>query len=53
MRPRLPIDGTEGAGIGLAIVKRIVELHGTSIQARTEVNVGTEFAFTLDANDST
>ena len=47
------IDGTQGAGIGLAIVKRIVELHDTSIHVRSEVNVGTEFAFSLHANGST
>ena len=47
------IDGSQGAGIGLAIVKRIVELHDSSIHVRSEVNVGTEFAFTLHANGST
>lgn len=35
------------AGLGLAIVKRIVELHGSRIEVKSQVNVGTEFYFTL------
>jgi two-component system, OmpR family, sensor kinase len=34
-----------GAGLGLAIAKRILELHGTSLHAQSKVNVGTTFAF--------
>jgi signal transduction histidine kinase len=34
-----------GAGLGLAIAKRILELHGASLEARSRVNAGTTFVF--------
>ncbi|HET8797494.1 MAG TPA: ATP-binding protein [Thermoanaerobaculia bacterium] len=34
-----------GAGLGLAIAKRILELHGTMLYADSRVRVGTTFAF--------
>ena len=34
-----------GAGLGLAIAKRILELHGSSLQAQSRVNAGTTFTF--------
>lgn len=36
-----------GAGLGLAISKRILELHGSTIQAFSRVDQGTEFRFNL------
>ncbi len=36
-----------GTGLGLAIVKHIIEAHGQTISARSSVNEGTSFAFTL------
>jgi len=36
-----------GAGLGLAISKRILELHGSTIQAFSRINQGTEFRFDL------
>ena len=42
--PRRPSDS---AGLGLTIVKRILQLHGSEVQVRSEMNVGTTFTFTL------
>jgi signal transduction histidine kinase len=36
-----------GAGLGLAISKRILELHGSSIEAHSVLNGGTTFTFYL------
>lgn len=41
-------DATDtGAGMGLAIVKRIIELHGGKIRVTTEQNVGSTFRLML------
>ncbi|MBR9855968.1 MAG: sensor histidine kinase [Algicola sp.] len=37
-----------GSGLGLAIVKHIVEAHGEKIYVESEVDVGSEFSFTLE-----
>ncbi|CUS38847.1 ATP-binding protein [Candidatus Nitrospira nitrificans] len=37
----------KGAGLGLAITKRILELHGSAIEVQSVVNQGTTFVFHL------
>jgi signal transduction histidine kinase len=38
-----------GTGLGLALVRKIIEAHGSTIRLRTEIDQGSEFEFLLYA----
>jgi two-component system, OmpR family, sensor kinase len=40
-------DSNSDSGLGLAIAKRILDLHGSGLEVTSSVNAGTTFAFTL------
>ncbi len=40
-----------GAGLGLAIAKRIFELHGSNLSVKSALNKGTTFHFTLPTSE--
>lgn len=39
-----------GTGIGLAVCKKIIEMHGGKIRVQSDLNKGAEFIFTLPKN---
>ncbi|MBR9999983.1 MAG: tetratricopeptide repeat protein [Cyclobacteriaceae bacterium] len=45
------VDGTSGTGIGLALVKELIELHNGSISVKSEEGAGTEFFIRLPMKD--
>jgi len=47
-----PCDGIENTGIGLSIVKKIVEQNGGSVYVTSEVGKGSTFVFTLPKQNS-
>ena len=45
-------DTSDGVGLGLAITKGIVELHGGNIDVRSKIGEGTSFTVRLPAVNS-
>jgi two-component system phosphate regulon sensor histidine kinase PhoR len=47
------VEGTEGgSGLGLSIVKHIIEAHDEKIYVDSTYGVGSEFSFTLENKSS-
>jgi signal transduction histidine kinase len=46
-KSRAPEEEKGGAGLGLAIAQKIVELHGSALRVRSTINRGTTFDFRL------
>jgi signal transduction histidine kinase len=42
-----------GTGLGLALVKRFVEMHGGTITVRSELGHGSDFSFILPCRQDT
>ena len=45
-------ESSESAGLGLAIVRKILELHGSRISVSSQLGSGTRFEFDLPARDA-
>ncbi|MFH1772434.1 MAG: PAS domain S-box protein [Candidatus Omnitrophota bacterium] len=46
----MPGFGRMGVGLGLYIIKKLIELHGGHIRVESEINKGTRFTFILPKN---
>jgi len=47
------VDARQGAGLGLAIAQRILDLHGSHLEVRSEPNAGASFFFALHTGERT
>ena len=43
-------NGEKGTGLGLALVKEMVDLHKGSINVKSKIGKGSDFIFTLPIN---
>ena len=50
---KVALGKNSGAGLGLSIVKRIVELHNFEIKVKSELSVGTSFFITIPVSPAT
>ena len=41
---RISSDNDSGSGLGLTIVKKILEMHGISIEVKSQLEKGTSFS---------
>ena len=48
MFTRLHANHVEGTGLGLYLIKRIIERHGGSIKAESKPGIGSRFIVTLN-----
>ncbi|MCX6058810.1 MAG: GAF domain-containing protein [Chloroflexi bacterium] len=56
-KPFVQIDSSlsrqyEGTGLGLALVKKMVEMHGGSVAVQSDAGVGSQFTFVLPWNQT-
>ena len=49
---RISSEKSGGSGLGLTIVKKIMDLHGFDIKVKSELNKGTSFILTFPVSEN-